>query len=194
MDSLKVFKRRSDLTPQRRMLLAYVVSYQKRSGQVSQLSRKHHVSRTFLYENTKKHASIYQTAPSCNVSKEAQIESCQKSILSYRLFGNCSLNAIQTLLERDEAINKSLGYVSEFLRDAGQAVGQDLNLSSGAHQTYQLVFASDEIFFGDCAILITVEPLSLAILRIELVAHRTSENWQEHWQSIAPLVQVSRSS
>ncbi|MDZ7878456.1 MAG: hypothetical protein U5L45_12330 [Saprospiraceae bacterium] len=164
--------------------MAYVITHQKRQGQVTELSQKYHVSRTFLYENAKKYASVDKIGLSSVLSREAKIVACQKSILFYRLFSNCSLNSIQTFLEHDGSVNDSLGYISEFLRDAGQAVGQDLNLSGSGEQTYQVVFASDEIFAGERAILITVEPISLTILRIELAYERTSEGWQEQWQSL----------
>ena len=39
----------------------------------------------------------------------------------------------------------------------------------------------DEIFTLGQPILLTVEPRSLAILKIELAEQRDAETWQKHW-------------
>ncbi|KJU86877.1 hypothetical protein MBAV_000929, partial [Candidatus Magnetobacterium bavaricum] len=45
-------------------------------------------------------------------------------------------------------------------------------------------FISDEIFAGSMPILITIEPKSTAILRIEIAENRKSESWKNHWVEI----------
>jgi hypothetical protein len=47
-----------------------------------------------------------------------------------------------------------------------------------------VVFADDEIFAKSWPILITVDPVSSAILRIELVDLRTAKNWSNHFQEL----------
>ncbi len=50
----------------------------------------------------------------------------------------------------------------------------------------QIVFLlCDEIFTLGQPILITVEPRSLAILKIELVDNREAETWKKHWEALA---------
>ena len=46
------------------------------------------------------------------------------------------------------------------------------------------VFASDEIFSKHTPILVTVDPVSSVILRIELSETRKADDWVKHWQCI----------
>src|SRR4029453_6032978 len=49
----------------------------------------------------------------------------------------------------------------------------------------QIVFLlCDEIFTLGRPILLTVEPKSLAILKIELVENREAGTWKQHWQAL----------
>ena len=48
-----------------------------------------------------------------------------------------------------------------------------------------LFLLCDEIFTLGQPILLTVEPSSLAILKIELVANREAETWKQHWDALA---------
>ena len=64
----------------------------------------------------------------------------------------------------------------------GQSVS---NTVKNPHEVNQfVVFASDEIFAKSAPILITVDPVSSAILKIELATQRTEEVWSTHLQSI----------
>ena len=47
-----------------------------------------------------------------------------------------------------------------------------------------LVFASDEIFSKTTPILVTVDPCSSAILRIELAGSRKAEDWKNHFECL----------
>ena len=183
MDSLVSYTHRKDLSPQRRMLLAYVMKYQKYLGQVTKLGAKYKVSRTFLYANVKLHEKIIADQTNRQFLRAAQKLSCHRKILIQRLVGNSSLEAIQTILEVEGSIHNSLGYISEFLRDTGRALGQAIQLPDNSVR-YEVAFASDEIFGKTTTILITVEPISNAILRIEIVENRGSIEWQNHWQGI----------
>ena len=184
MDSLISYKQRLDLSPQQRMLLAYVMKYQKYHGQVTKLGAKYNVSRTFLYANVKLHEKMIAKNINHAALQESQKLSCHRKILLQRLVGNCSLEAIQTILEAEGGLYNSVGYISEFLRDTGRLLGQAVQLPDNTVR-HEVAFASDEIFGKTTTILITVEPISNAILRIEIVEHRGSIEWQNHWQSIA---------
>jgi hypothetical protein len=50
-----------------------------------------------------------------------------------------------------------------------------------AEENVRLVFLSDEVFSGNQPILITVDPISSAILKIELAEKRRAEEWSKHW-------------
>jgi hypothetical protein len=47
-----------------------------------------------------------------------------------------------------------------------------------------MVFASDEIFSKNTPILVTVDPVSSAILKMELSDTRKAKDWVEHWNCI----------
>jgi hypothetical protein len=53
-----------------------------------------------------------------------------------------------------------------------------------AGQVIKIAFCSDEIFSKGEAILITVDPYSLAILSISLSGSRSGESWESHWTSL----------
>ncbi len=46
------------------------------------------------------------------------------------------------------------------------------------------MFCSDEVFSKNKAILMTVEPKSLAILSIELSENRNGASWSSHWDDL----------
>jgi hypothetical protein len=46
------------------------------------------------------------------------------------------------------------------------------------------VFASDEIFSKNTPVLVTADPVSSAILRIELSDSRKTQDWVKHWECI----------
>ena len=89
-------------------------------------------------------------------------EETQAQILAQRFEGRCSIDAISTLLKR-------LGM--PFSSNEGESVEL-------------IVFSDDEIFARAVPILITVDPVSSAILRIERVKSRTAKAWSGHFQSL----------
>ena len=52
------------------------------------------------------------------------------------------------------------------------------------NETKILIFLSDEIFSKAIPILLTVDPISSAILRIELADSRKAEDWKRHWKCL----------
>jgi hypothetical protein len=56
-----------------------------------------------------------------------------------------------------------------------------------------VVFLSDEIFAKNIPILVTVDPISSAILRIELADSRKVEDWKNHWECLTYLLQLQGS-
>ena len=116
------------------------------------------------------------------------MSSCQQDkpsidhILSLRLEGKCSIEAISTILKRFGIDNSSVGYISQLLNNIGSFLPNTQTFSEG--NQVQVIFASDEIFAKNSPILITVDPLSTAILKIEILDKRTAEAWIKHWESI----------
>jgi hypothetical protein len=115
---------------------------------------------------------------SIRLSKEAS----ETHILAQRFEGKCSIDAISTLMKRSDMPYSSVGYISEYLCHAGSCLPKTLENKQESIQF--VVFAGDEIFAKSIPLLITVEPISSAILRIELADQRTAVIWSAHFQAI----------
>ena len=85
--------------------------------------------------------------------------------------GRCSIIAISQILKRF-GISKynAVGSVSQILKFAGNSLSNTLENEDS--DVKLVIIASDEIFSHLHPILVTVEPLSSAILRIELADSR----------------------
>ena len=178
------FQRRTDLPVQTRFLIGFQVVHQNTWGCISDLARKYNVSRPFIYAT----ASIFSSMSAhffgvrASTSKEVAIDEGLRHLLSLRMEGKCGLLGISEVMERQNSPYCSVGYISETLHEIGAKIGNSAGLSAVGSHTFEI--CSDEIFAGGRAILITVDPISLLILRIELVARRTAEAWSSHWQAI----------
>lgn len=105
------------------------------------------------------------------------MEDIEARILAQRFEGKSSLDAISTLMKREGLPCSSVGFISQCLSRLGNSLP---NVLENKTQIQTLVFADDEVFARSSPILITVDPLSSAILSIELVDQRTSEKWEHH--------------
>jgi hypothetical protein len=103
-------------------------------------------------------------------------------ILSLRLEGRCSVEAISTIMKRFNIGRSSIGTISEFLHYIGSLLPDTLTTNGEQHQV--VVFLSDELFSKSIPILVTVEPISSAILKIELADSRKVEDWKKHWECL----------
>lgn len=177
---------RQDLTLEIRSIIvfqAYMAQVQNAWGVITRLAEEYNISRTFIYSqlNTFKAACKHLFFPEetpVPLSRE-EIEAC---ILAYRFEGRCSIDAISTLMKRDGIPLSSQGTVSEYLTRTGKLLPNTLENESEAVEL--VIFANDEIFTKSQPILITVEPVSSAILRIELADNRTAEQWDKHYDDI----------
>jgi len=70
--------------------------------------------------------------------------------------------------------------ISERLKHFGEHL-PNTYCSLPAHDIFYL---SDEIFALDYPILITIDPVSTAILRIELAPNRKAKTWQSHFEAL----------
>jgi len=57
-------------------------------------------------------------------------------------------------------------------------------LTTSNNEVKLVVFLSDEIFAKNIPILVTVDPISSVILRIELADSRKVEDWKNHWECL----------
>ncbi len=182
----RLFTRRTDLTDSDRLYIAYMALTYKGDvwGIVSDLARRFSISRTFVYmlgTLLESHLPIVFGEKNSQVS-ENKAEISYRHILSLRMEGRCSIQGISTYMKRFDIKNNSTGFISQILdRIGGQLSGTAANASS---EPQTLVFASDEIFSKSTPILVTVDPVSSMILKIELSGTRTAKDWSRHWMCL----------
>src|SRR4030042_2389522 len=177
------FIRRADLTPLTRLHIAFTALMAIKFGswgKITELSRQFMISRMFVYMLA---TTLKQTTPIIfgdnNHSNHIVIEKRlpYDYMLSLRLEGRCSIEAISIIMDRFGRKNSSTGSISQYLWYLGSLLPSTLS----ANNKIQLViFVGDEIFAKSLPILITVEPISSAILRIELADTRKAEDWKKH--------------
>lgn len=109
-------------------------------------------------------------------------EKCKAYILAQRFEGKSSIDGISTLMKRSEMPYSSVGSISECLCQIGQSL--PCTLKNECESESFIVFASDEVYAKSIPLLITVDPISSVILRIERANQRTAEIWSNHFQSI----------
>jgi hypothetical protein len=103
-----------------------------------------------------------------------------RHILVLRFEGHCALARISQILKQLGLPFSSVGYIAQRLAAYAQALPPEE--LTGAPILFLLC---DEIFTLGQPILLTVEPRSLAILKIELVENRDAETWKQHWDALA---------
>jgi hypothetical protein len=181
------FIRRHELTPAIRLYIAFTALIAKGSGtwgKITELSRQFLISRMFVYmlactleeasliifgDNRFKPPVIEQKLPYCYM-------------LSLRLEGRCSIEAISAIMKRFGIGISSTGSISQYLHYLGSLLSPTLSIDGNEIQL--VVFLSDELFSKNKPILITVDPISSAILRIELADTRKTEDWKHHWKCL----------
>lgn len=151
---------------------------------ITELSKQYQVSRTFIYSLL----SHFKTALGHLIFPDDKpaalpMESIEARILAQRFEGRSSIDAISTLMKREGLSYSATGSISQILSRLGDALPNVLKNNKA--QTQVLVFADDEIFAKSFPILITVDPVSSAILSIELVEQRMAEKWEQHLGRLA---------
>jgi hypothetical protein len=176
-----LFQKREDISIDKRFLIAYIVTYQSSWGKVTRLANKNNVSRQFIYNTAKLFNHFLDVCFSENKLTSHTYDSL-RTILSYRMEGKCSIPSISTIMKRQNMPNNSVGFISETILNVGRKLGNDIHMPDT--DSFTFIICSDEIFFSGHPILITVDPISMLILKIELGEKRDKDAWAEHWQSI----------
>jgi len=180
------FIRRTDLTSQIRLYIACTALMAQANstwGKLTELSRQFMISRTFVYmliamleESGLVIFGDNHAIPALDEKKLAFYY-----MLSLRLEGRCSLESISILMKRYEKKLSSVGSISQCLTHFGSLLP---HTQSTDETTQMVIFLSDEIFSKSLPILVTVEPISSAILKIELADTRKAEDWKKHWRCL----------
>jgi hypothetical protein len=179
------FLRRPDITTFDRLQIAYEALCAKilgNWGAISALARYHNISRTFIYDTLATFEEIVELTFG-ESSQPADIKSENKKnavevMLLLRLEGKCGVGPISTIMKRLNQRFFGQGTVSTYLNYIGSLVPAEPGIDGN---NLRLVFVSDEIFAGNKPVLITVDPISSVILKIELAEKRRSKEWNNHW-------------
>ena len=102
------------------------------------------------------------------------------AIVLLRLAGNVSISGISEILRMQGYPNDSTGMISQRLKNFGACVPSTLDLGKPT----EVFYLSDEIYACGLPILVTIDPVSTAILKIELASHCQADTWKKHFQSI----------
>ena len=184
----RLFTRRSDLTETIRLTIANTALnaiLNRRWGAITDISKAYGISRTFVYSlaNELKQLGQFLFKDKTN-DPQALTRERKRSIemmLSIRLEGCSSIGHVSTVMKRQACDLSSIGSISQTL----SRIGGILPMTIDAQQTLQyLVFASDEIFSKTTPVLVTVDPCSSAILRIELSETRHADDWKNHFECL----------
>jgi hypothetical protein len=179
------FERRCDLSLKDRLVIGVTCVVGKRYGTVTNLSKKYGISRTCVYDfEAQMRAgaeSIFGIQSGTISSKKAELAaiSSKKALLLLRLEGGCTLHSIANLLPHFGYAHNSVGYISQSLDKMGSELSPLINWQG------RCVFASDEIFYIEHKpILMTVDIVSHAILKIQKLESLTKDAWIAHWQDL----------
>jgi len=183
------FKRRKDLTLEIRLLIAFIALMDNKWGVITQLAKKYAISRTFVYilqtqlcEAIEGYFCVGQELS----EKEQTAESKNKSLeltLMLRLEGKCSIPSIAEILKNLGLRNNSVGTISQELKKIGEYLPNTYYFDNDTITMY-VCLAADEMFSHSTPILISVDPISTAILRIELAESRKTEDWVNHFEKL----------
>jgi hypothetical protein len=181
------FIRRSDVTPYLRLSIAYTALQAQREntwGVITTLARTYDISRTFVYLLA---ASLVVTCeevfgPSLSPLVYGDTRLPYRYMLSLRLEGRCSIGAISTIMKRFEVELSSVGTISQSVQAIGALLPSTVSWEGDSVKL--VVFLSDELFAKRTPILVTVDPQSSVLLRIELADTRQIEDWKRQWECL----------
>jgi hypothetical protein len=175
------FIRRPDLPPQTRIhivMLAWL--NQGVYGKMTQVANAYGISRTFLYQLLMAATLQLEVLFSTQHRLQSPAASLEPLALLLRLEGNCSIASISAIFKRLGYQPNSVGHLSAYFQYYGQALPSTLTMTSKT----VVFYLGDEIFALQAPILVTIEPQSTAILRIELATDRSASTWKAHFETL----------
>jgi len=176
------YLRRPDFTPESRILLiAQAIVCQGVYGARTELALRFGISRAYLYQMLSiATLCLSEVLAEYKINYAPERLSLDAAILLFRLDAQLSISQISEILKRLGYANDSVGMISERLKLFGGRVPHVLY----ADKERLVFYVSDEIFALGCPILITIDPVSTAILCIELAPNRQADTWKDHFQVI----------
>jgi hypothetical protein len=181
------FIRRADLSIMDRTHIAYTALWAQQYkywGIITELAAEYMISRTFVYMLANTLSETGSIIFGDNNFNQTTIDAKLPfyHMLSLRMEGRCSIGATSTIMNRFDVNLASTGSISQYLTCFGSFLPNTLTMKNDEIQ--MVVFLSDEIFSKRTPILVTVDPISSAILRIELADTRKAEDWKNHWECL----------
>jgi len=184
------FQRRSDLTPDSRLYIAFKAKMNSAWGTITDLATQFCISRTFVYMLEKQLNTVVLNAFGDTNSVKTDYTIQERNLqsigftLSLRMEGKCSIPAISSILKRFDLPFNSVGSISQTLDFIGSNLPNTIQSIENEHSSIYVYLACDEIFTHSRPILISVDPISSAIMRIELAESRETHVWVEHFNSL----------
>lgn len=170
-----IFFKRDDLDAQARFNLALAMYNRGVDdwGLVTELAKRHNVSREFLYQNARLIENAFQAHAAVPAENLSSID-FDKLLLCLRLYCKSSIDGITRLFKEMGWNCGSAGYVSEFL----SAVASRCAIEIPAME-HPVIFLLDETFANGEPILVAMEALSHYIYAICFASDRKAETWEE---------------
>ena len=183
----RLFTRRTDLSNSIRLTIASDALHAMKNGTwgtITHIANEYAISRTFIYSLAhalKEVGEFFFGEQTKHLAVLSAKEYAIQLMLSFRMEVIGSIAGISTAMKRLDCQLSSTGAISETL----SRIGGLLPMTICSKESIQyLVFASDEIFSKNIPILVTVDPCSSAILRIELSKTRNAEDWKNHFECL----------
>ena len=180
------YESRKDLTAEIRAKIGFIASFSKAYGHMTRLSDRYDISRTTVYAIRDRFqeliaAGFSKVNPMVSAKEEFREASIRQLVLQ-RMVGQSSLNGISTILKENGYSHDSIGFISETLHLIGDRLPQVIDYQG------TMAWACDEIYhLGSVPILITVEPISGAIIQMQTYKGGLKEGWLNHWQQAIEL-------
>ncbi len=112
----------------------------------------------------------------CNPTIEVTPTRLARTILTTSLPGKTAIRPLQQVLKEAFGETRSVGWISEFLTDAGRKAGRLLrDVDSSPLGT--VIAARDETFFQGHPLLFIIDPVSTVILLAEVTNDRQADTW-----------------
>lgn len=178
-----LFTRRKDLTPRTRVDIALSAMINKGVyGYITLLANTYSCSRLFVYQQLWA-LNLYLALAFAEMprKKDALSVERQKLILLLRLEAKASIKSISAILKELESGSSSTGHISRFLKEKAEKLTSAITYKP----LIPIIINSDEIFAAGKPILISVDPHSLAIVRIESADDRKADTWINHFDAIS---------
>ena len=189
--------KRRDITLTDRAFIAAVVNLprgQRPWGTIVWLADVYHTSRETLYtigrrvceallspgQATRSQESQTVLVPTCSVPEGMLVvvtdNRLKRTILTLLLPGGVTLRPMQDCLQVALDITRSVGFLSQFINEAGRRAGEILD-GIDYSPLGEIILARDETYFNDMAFLIGVDPRTYVLLAGQVEEGCDGETW-----------------